>query len=208
MRFWKKVKHHLAQPGRRPALLLAAAALAGICAVTGGVALATRNASSSFADAAFSKLGSPEEVLNTLADRVVDRLTGEGGSFAATQDALVSELAGMADEKFGDINADDLINSVKGDVVAAGLGKLDGINVDAIVGQVTAALIKTANSELDKIDLGKLANEVIKGLAKDIDLEKVVSQQLAKVDIEKLIGDVVTKQLTSGGLLGMLFNQR
>ena len=88
-------------------------------AVCGGAALATRSASSSFADKAFAKLGGDSgEILDSIAEKVVDKLTSKGGTLDSAQEQLVDELAGMAGKKLGKVDPAKLINEIRGDVNA------------------------------------------------------------------------------------------
>jgi hypothetical protein len=193
------------RPGspRRPGLSrtgLIAVSLAGVLAV-GGIAVAvTRSASDQFASAAFSKLGDdPQEVLNTIAEKVVAQLSSKGGSFDSAQDALVKELSGLAGDKLDGVDAAGLLDSVKGDVLAASLGKLDGISTDGIVDQVTAALIAQAQAEIAKLDLEKLAANLINS----VDIDKLVNEKLKDVDVDAIVNKLISEQLggsSSGGL--------
>jgi hypothetical protein len=191
---------------------------AGLVAVGGGAALATRSASTSFADKAFAKLGGDsDEILDTIADKVVDKITGKGGTLDSAQAQLVDQLAGMAGEKLGKVDPAQLVSDIRGDVVEAGLGKLNGISTSQIVAQVTDALIKQASGLLDDVDVEKLASAAIADMIKSLNLEKLVKQKIDSVDVEKLAKDAIEKQLggSSGssnpltGLLGsLLMNAR
>jgi hypothetical protein len=185
---------------KSPRALIGATVIAGIIGVTGGAALATRSASDHFADKALSRLGGDsDEILDKLADKLVDKLSEEGGTLDETQAQLVDELAGVAGAKLDGVDAEQLLDDVRGDVVAAGMGKLNEISVDAIVEQVTTALIASAESEIEDIDVNKLVKEIVNDLAKDIDLEKIVKDELAKVDVEGLVLKAVQQQMGGGG---------
>jgi uncharacterized protein with von Willebrand factor type A (vWA) domain len=171
----------------------------------GGIAvLTTRSAGDQFANAAFSALGGdPKEVLDSIAQKVVDQLAVKGGSLDNAQNALVQELAGVAGKKLDGVNTDGLLDDVKGEVVAAGLGKLDGISTDGIISQVTSALIAEAKAEIAKLNLEQLAKDLIKS----VDIDKLVEEKLAKVDLNAIISKAVADQLGgggSGGLSGLL----
>jgi hypothetical protein len=179
---------------------LIAVATAGILAVGGIAVVVTRSASDQFANAAFSKLGDdPQEVLNTIAEKVVAQLSSKGGSFDSAQEALVKQIAGAAGDKLDGVDAEGLLDSVKGDVLAASLGKLDGISTDGIVDQVTAALIAQAEAEIAKLDLEKLAANLINS----VDIDKLVNEKLKDVDVDAIVNKLISEQLgggSSGGL--------
>lgn len=191
-----------------PRAPIVAVVVAGLFAVTGGAAFAARSAGDRFADKAFAKLGgNSEEILDKIADKVVDKLAGKGGTLDAAQEDLVDQLAAMAGKKFGKVDPKELIADMRGDVVAAGLDKLDGISVDQIVGQVTAALIQQASALLKDVDVEALAKGAIADVIKSLNLEKLVKQKIDSIDVEKLVQDAVAKQMGGGGgnpLTGLL----
>jgi uncharacterized protein with von Willebrand factor type A (vWA) domain len=188
---------------------------AGLVAVTGGAALATRSASDHFATAAFDKLGGDSnEILNTIADKVVEKLSKKGGTFDSTQAQVVDQLAAMAGKKFGKVDVSKLLKDLQGQVVGAGLDKLDGISTDQIVAQVTASLIAQASTLLDNVDVEKLAKGAISDVIKSLNLEKLVKQKIDSIDVEKLVSDAVAKQMKASGgtnpltsLLGSLMSR-
>jgi hypothetical protein len=159
--------------------IVVALVVSGLVAAAGGAALATRSAGDSFADKALDKLGGDsDQILDSIADKVVDKLMSKGGMLDTAQADLVDQLATMAGKKFGKVDPAKLISGIRGDVVEAGLGKLDGISVDEIVAQVTSALIQQASGLLD---------------------EKLVKDKIDSVDIEKLAQDAIAKQMSSSG---------
>ena len=174
--------------------------VAGFLAVMGGAALATRSASDQFATKAFDKLGGDsDEILNSIADKVVAKLTGDGGTLDSAQQQLVDQLADMAAKKLGKVDPSKLISQIRGDVVEAGMSKLDGISVNAIVAQVTDALINQAGALLDDVDVQALAKAAITDVIKNLNLEKLVKQKIDSIDVEKLVGDAVAKHLGGSG---------
>jgi hypothetical protein len=182
-----------------PKALIAGGVVAGLVALVGAGALATKSAGDHFADATFDKLGGDSDaILEAIADKVVDRVSEKGGTLDSAQQALVAQLAGVAGAKLDGVDTDALLDGVKGEVVAAGLGKLDGISTDDIVSQVTAALIAQAQAEIAKLDLDKLAKGALADVAKNVDIDKLVSEQLAKVDVEKLIMEAISTQMGGG----------
>lgn len=192
---------------RDPRAPIVGLVVAGLIAVTGGAALATRTASDQFATKAFDKLGGDsDEILDSIADKVVEKLSGKGGTFDAAQADLVKQLAAMAGKKFGKVDTDALLSDIRGDVVEAGLGKLDGISVDEIVAQVTAALIQQADGLLRDVDVEALAKGAIADVIKSLNLEKLVKQKIDSIDVEKLVNDAIAKQMggTSSNPLGSL----
>ena len=188
---------------RNPKAPIAAAVIAGMVALTGGAALGAKSASNNFADKTFEKLGggNPDDVLGAIADKVVEKISEKGGTLDSAQKDLVAQLATVAGKKLDGVDANKLINGVKDDVVAAGLGKLNGISTDEIVAQVTAALIAQAQSEIGKLDLNALAKGALKDVAANVDIDKLVKEQLDKVDVNKLILEAVKQQMggNSGG---------
>jgi hypothetical protein len=190
---------------KNPKAPIAAAVIAAMVALTGGAALATKSAGDHFADATFDKLGGDSDaILEAIADKVVDKVSEKGGTLDGAQAALVSQLSGLAGKKLDGVDANKLLDGVRADVVAAGLGKLNGISTDEIVAQVTAALIAQAQSEISKLDLEKLAKGALSDMAKNVDIDKLVNEQLAKVDVEKIITDAVAGKLGgSGGSSGL-----
>lgn len=200
----------------RQKLPVIAAILAGVIALSSGVALATRTAGDRFADATFDKLGGdPDRVLSTIAGEVVEKLTEDGGTLDGAQQALIDRITALAGDKLDGVEVGSLLDGVKGEVVEAGLGKLDGIDVDRIIDQVTAALIAQASAEIEGIDLQELARSVLTDVAADVDIEGMVADELAKVDVEELVLKAVTgsggsSSGTSGGSanwLGFLFGK-
>jgi len=185
-----------------PRAVVVALVVSGLVAAAGGAALATRSASDHFANAAFEKLGGNSgDILNTIADKVVDKLTKKGGTIDDAQQELVDRLAGQAGKKLGKVDPSKIISSIRGDVVNAGLGKLNGISVDRIVAQVTSALIQQASTMLDKVDVEKLASAAISDVVKNLNLDKLVKEKIDSIDVDKLVSDAVAKQLggSSGG---------
>jgi uncharacterized membrane protein YheB (UPF0754 family) len=187
--------------GKRNAIV--AAIVAGIMFMTGGTALAMRAASHQFADATISKLGgdNPQAVLDAIADKVVKQLLSDNGPIAAAGKSLTDSF-----------DTESLINSVSSEVIQAGMGKLNGISTEAIVKQVTDALIARAKAKIDSLDVQGLAKSTLDGavqqLLASVDLEKIIKEELAKIDVEALVTKVVKEQFgssSSGGLLGMLF---
>ena len=174
--------------------------VSGLVACAGGAALATRSAGDSFADKALDKLGGDsDQILDSIADKVVDKLMSKGGMLDSAQADLVDQLAAMAGKKFGKVDPAKLISGIRGDVVEAGLGKLDGISVDDIVAQVTSALIQQADGLLKGVDVEKLAKGAIADMIKSLNLEKPVKEKIDSVDIEKLAQDAIAKQMSSSG---------
>lgn len=188
--------------GKRKAFV--AAAVAGILLMSAGGAMAMRAVSHQFADATIDKLGGddPQAVLDAIADRVVKQLLGDSGPIAAAGKNLTDS-----------IDTKSLVDSVSSQVVQAGMGKLNGISTDSIVKKVTDALIQKAMAKIDALDLQALAQATLDGAAKDllasVDLEKIIKEELAKIDVEALVTKIVKEQLGSsggtGGLLGLLF---
>lgn len=179
---------------------IVAVVVAGLFAVTGGAALAARSAGDRFANKAFDKLGGDsDEILEKIADKVVEKLGGKGGTLDAAQKDLVDQLAAMAGKKFRKVDPDALLSQMRSDVVAAGLDKLDGISVDQIVGQVTAALIRQASLLLEDVDVEALAKGAIADVIKSLNLEKLVKQKIDSIDVEKLVQDAVAKQMGGSG---------
>jgi hypothetical protein len=198
-----------------PRTVIVALVVSGLVAAAGGAALATRSAGDSFADKALDKLGGDsDQILDSIADKVVDKLMKKGGMLDSAQADLVDQLAVMAGKKFGNVDPAKLINGIRGDVVEAGLGKLDGISVDDIVAQVTAALIQQADGLLKNVDVEKLAKGAIADMIKSLNLEKLVKDKIDSVDIEKLAQDAIAKQMGGSssnpltGLLGSLLKSR
>jgi hypothetical protein len=180
--------------------IVVALVVSGLVAAAGGAALATRSAGDSFADKALDKLGGDsDQILDSIADKVVDKLMSKGGMLDTAQADLVDQLATMAGKKFGKVDPAKLISGIRGDVVEAGLGKLDGISVDEIVAQVTSALIQQASGLLDDVDVEKLAKGAITDMIKSLNLEKLVKDKIDSVDIEKLAQDAIAKQMSSSG---------
>ncbi len=210
-RAWNYVRGLASKAPGGPKAGIVALITAGVVAVGGVGVVFTRSATDQFANAAFSKLGdNPQDVLDAIAQKVVDQLGSEGGAFDAAQQALVQELAGVAGDKLDGVDTSKLLDDVQGEVVAAGLGKLDGISTDNIVAQVTAALIQTATAEIAKLDLAKLA----KDLLNSVDIDKLVKDKLDEIDLEAIVTKLVSEQLGGsgsgsglgglGGLLGLL----
>jgi hypothetical protein len=192
---------------KSPRAIVVTLVVSGLVAAAGGAAMATRSASNQFADKAFDKLGGDsDQILDSIADKVVDKLMAKGGMLDSAQADLVDQLAAMAGKKFGKVDATKLLNSIRGDVVSAGLGKLDGISVDEIVAQVTSALIQQANGLLKGVDVEKLAKGAIADMIKSLNLEKLVKEKIDSVDIEKLAQDAIAKQMggSSNPLTGLL----
>jgi uncharacterized membrane protein YheB (UPF0754 family) len=173
--------------------------VAGIVAAIGGGALASRSAGDHFADAAFGKLGGDStQVLDKIADKVVEKLTGKGGTLDEAQAQLVAQLATMAGKKLGKVDPNKLIDDVRSQVVSAGLGKLDGISVDDIVHQVTAALITQASGKLDGVDVNKLAKDALADVVKSLDLDKLVKAKIDSLDVEAIVNKAIAKQMSGG----------
>lgn len=193
----------------QPRALVVALVVSGLVAVAGGAAMATRSAGDQFADKALAKLGGDsDEILDKIASKVVDKLTSEGGTLDTAQKQLVDQLAVMAGKKFNNVDPSKLINQIRGDVVDAGLDKLDGISVDQIVSTVTTALIQQANGLLDNVDVEELAKNAIADVVKSLNLEKLVKQKIDSIDVEKLVNNAIAKQLGGGSgsnPLGALF---
>jgi uncharacterized membrane protein YheB (UPF0754 family) len=191
-----------------PRAIVIGLVVSGLVAAAGGAALATRSAGDQFADKALAKLGGDSnEILDKIADKVVDKLTSKGGTLDAAQKQLVDQLAAMAGKKFNNVDPAKLISGIRGDVVEAGLDKLDGISVDQIVAQVTSALINQASGLLDGVDVEKLAKSAIADVIKSLNLEKLVKQKIDSIDVEKLVQDAVAKQMggsSSNPLAGLL----
>lgn len=180
----------------QPRAVVVALVVSGLIAAGTGAAMATRSASDSFADKAFAKLGGDSnEILDSIADKVVDKLMSKGGMLDTAQADLVDQLATMAGRKLGKVDPAKLISSIRGDVVEAGLSKLDGISVDQIVATVTSALIAQANGLLDGVDVEKLAKGAIADIIKSLNLEKLVKQKIDSVDVEKLAEEAIAKQM-------------
>jgi hypothetical protein len=200
MSVFSRTRSGFARVIRNPRAPIVGVVVAGLIAITGGAALATRSASESFADKAFAKLGGDSgEILDSIADKVVDKLTSKGGTLDSAQAQLVDQLAGMAGKKLGKVDPAKLISDIRGDVVAAGLGKLDGISVNQIVAQVTSALIDQAGALLDNVDVNKLATAAITDIIKSLNLEKLVKQKIDSIDAEKLVKEAVAEQMSGGG---------
>ena len=181
-----------------PRTVVIALVVSGLVAAAGGAALATRSAGDSFANKALDKLGGDsDEILDSIADKVVDKLMSKGGMLDTAQADLVDQLATMAGKKFNNVDPAKLISGIRGDVVEAGLGKLDGISVDEIVAQVTSALINQASGLLDGVDVEKLAKGAISDLIKSLNLEKLVKEKIDSVDVEKLAEEAIAKQMKS-----------
>jgi hypothetical protein len=204
---WKRVVSYVKG---RPTSAIVATLVAGSIFITGGAALAARQASGQFADATFSKLGgSSDEVLNKLADRVVARLSATNGPLGGARQELVNKISKAAAAKIGGVDPTSLINGASGKLVTAGLSKIDGIDVNAIIGQVTQALIAQATAEIDKLDLNALAKGALNDVISKVDIEKLIKEKLDSIDVNKLVEDAIAKQLGSGsgGLLGALFTR-
>jgi hypothetical protein len=199
-RAWNHVRSLASKAPGGPRAGTIALIMAGVVAVGGFAVVLTRSATDQFANAAFSKLGDdPQEVLDSIAQKVVDQLGSKGGAFDAAQQALVQELAGAAGDKIDGVDTSKLLDDVQGEVVAAGLGKLDGISTDNIVAQVTAALIQTATAEIAKLDLGQLA----KDLLNSVDIDKIVKDKLDEIDVEGIVTKLVSEQLGGSGSGGL-----
>lgn len=184
---------------------LSALLVACVVLLTGGSTLAARTASDNFADAAIDRLGGdPGEVLDSIAEAVVTKLTEDGGTLDEARDEIVDEITGVAATNLEDVDVTSLLNGVRADVVDAGLGKIDEISTDAIVAEVTAALIATAESQIAELDLSKLAKSVLADVAGDVDIEKIVADELAKIDVEALVLKAVQSQMGSSGGSGPL----
>jgi uncharacterized membrane protein YheB (UPF0754 family) len=182
----------------QPRTVIVALVVSGLVAAAGGAAMATRSAGDQFADKALEKLGGDsDQILDSIADKVVEKLTSKGGTLDEAQEQLVDQLAAMAGKKFNNVDPAKLITQIRGDVVDAGLDKLDGISVDQIVGNVTSALIQQADGLLDGIDVEKLAKGAISDLIKSLNLEKLVKAKIDSVDVEKLAEEAIAKQMKS-----------
>jgi hypothetical protein len=191
-----RIKRSISSP--RATVLVAV--VAGLIAATAGGALATRSATDRFADVTFEKLGGDsDEILDAIAEKVVDKLASNGGTLESAQNDLVDELAGMAGKKLGNVDPDKLVSDIRGDVVAAGLGKLDGISVDRIVAQVTTALIAQAEGLLSDVDVEALAKATLTDLIKSLNLEKLVKEKIDSIDAEKLVKEAVAEQMGGSG---------
>lgn len=207
-----------------PKSAILAVTLAVSVATSAGAVVTTRAVGHSFADAAFAKLGgNRQEVLNAIADRLVTKLSSQGGVLSSTQQELVDRISGMAGDKFKNVDPSKMMTDIKGQVVAAGLGKLNGIDVDTIVDRVTQALIAQAQAEINKVNLNQLVqgqvgkldlNAIVRDAVNKIDVNKLVKEELDKVDINALIAKVIEQKLSSGSsggltdLLGSLIGGR
>jgi uncharacterized membrane protein YheB (UPF0754 family) len=193
--------------GKRTAIV--AAVVAGAITLTAGGAFATKAASNQFASATISKLGGddPQAVLDKIAERVVKQLTSKKGAINAASKSLTDKLG----SKLAGIDAESVIDQVSDEVVAAGMSKLDGISTDAIVEQVTNALVQQALAKIEALNLEALARSTLDGAAKElinsVDLEKIVKDYLAQLDVEAIVSKVVKDEMGSGGggLFGFLF---
>ena len=203
---------------RAPAAALIAAALATVLTVSAGAMVTVHSASNHIASAALGKLGSnPQDVLNKIADSVVKKLSGHDGALGQAQQEIVDRITGVAAEKFKGVDPSKMLTDIKGEVVAAGLGKLDGVNTQQIVDKVTSALIAQAMAQVNKIDLKALVaaqvskldpNAIVNKLMSGIDVNKLVKEELDKVDINAIIEQAVQQQLAHAGLLGTLLGGR
>jgi hypothetical protein len=211
---WEGLKHAV-RYGPKSAVL--AVVLAGAVATSAGAVVTTRAVTHSFADAAFAKLGgNRQQVLNAIADRLVNKLSVKGGTLSSAQQEIVDRIAGVAGDKFRNVDPSKLLNDIKGQVVTAGLGKLDGINVQTIVDRVTQALIAQAQAEINKLNLNQLVqgqvgkldlNAIVRDAVNKIDINKLVKEELDKVDLNALIEKVIEQKLSSsgsGGLTGIV----
>ena len=199
--------------GKRTAVI--AAAVVGVLGMTAGGAFAAKAATNQFANATIEKLGNgdPEAMLDSIAQSVVEKLTGKDGAIGAASKSLTDKLGKAAGSKLNGIDTDSLLSRVSDEVVAAGMGKLDEISTDAIVQEVTNALIERALAEIEGLDLAALASGVLDNAVEDllanVDLEQLIKDKLDEVDVEAIVAKVVSDKLGggSGGLLGMLFQR-
>ena len=204
-----------ARYGPKSAIL--AVVLAGTVAASAGAVVTTRAVTHSFADAAFAKLGgNRQQLLNAIADRLVNKLSVKGGTLSSAQQEIVDRIAGVAGDKFRNVDPNKMMSDIKGQVVTAGLGKLDGIDVQTIVDKVTTALIAQAQAEINKVNLnqvvqgqvGKLdLNAIVRDAVNKIDINKLVKEELDKIDLNALIAKVIDQKLSSsgpGGLAGLV----
>jgi hypothetical protein len=205
---WQRIVSYV---NGRPRTAIVAAATAGVIFVTGGAALAARQASGQFADATISRLGGgdPDAVLDKLADRVVKKLTSSTGPLGSAKQELVAKISKAAADKIGTVDPKSLISGASGDLVSAGMDKIDSLDLDAVIAQVTQALIEQATAEIEKLDLEGLAKGALDRVIDSVDIEKLIKEKLDSIDVEKLVGDAVAKQLGggTGGLLGTIFRR-
>lgn len=174
----------------------AAIAIAGMVALGGGAALAARGASAHLAETAMDKLGGDGgDVLDRIAEQVVKKITEKGGTLDSAQEDIVTEVAGLAGEKLGSVELSDLVEGIREDVVAAGLGKLDHIDTDELVAQVTSALIAQASTLMGDVDVEALAEKAVSDAIKSMNLEALVEEKIDSVDVEELVQDAVAKHL-------------
>jgi hypothetical protein len=212
------------KPGKRT--LIVGATVAGLFLATTGAAMATRAVSNQVASAAVEKLvgggDNPQAILDAIADKVVKQLTSKHGALngvlATAGKDITAKLGKQAGAKLANFDTSSLINKVSDDVVAAGMGKLDGISTDAIVEEVTNALINEAMQKINSIDLEELASSTINGAVGDmldnVDIEQLIKDKLDSIDVNAIVTKVVKDQMNSkasslstSSLLGLLFKR-
>jgi hypothetical protein len=196
----KSFMSHVSKQPPNPRLPIVALMLAVMVVLAGGAVVATRSTGDRIANATFDKLGGDShEILDEIADRVVKRITEKNGTLDSAQADLVDRLAGIAGKKFDGVDPEAMIADMRGQVLEAGLDKLDGISTDQIVAQVTAALIQQASAELGKVDVEKLAASALDDVVKSLNIEKLVKEKLDSIDVQEVVDKAVAKQLGSGG---------
>lgn len=174
---------------KHPKIPFVAVVAGALVVLVGGMSFAARSASDHLANATFGKLGDPHDVLDKIADKVVDKLTQRGGTLDSAKSDLVRNLTSIAGRKLGGVDAAKLVDDVRGKVVSAGLSKINGINTDTIVDNVTAAVIAQVSEQVARLNLGSMA----KSMLSSVDLEKVVRQELDKIDLEAIVQKAIDK---------------
>lgn len=197
---WLRVRRTTA--GRRTTLI--ASVVIGGLVMTAGGAMAMKAATTQIADAAVARLGGgedPQAVLDAVADRVVAQLTGHNGVLREAGDSVAQRLGEAAGDKLAAIDTDSLLDDVSAEVVRAGMSKLDQISTEAIISEVTRTLVAQAVAKIDAIDLEALAKTTLNGAADDlldsVDLEKLIKEEVAKIDLNAIVSQAVQKQLAS-----------
>lgn len=185
---------------------LIAGIVIGALILTAGGAMAMKAVTTQIADAAVARLSGgedPQAVLDAVADRVVDQLTGRNGVLREAGDSVAQHLGKAASDKLASIDTGSLLDDVSAEVIRAGMSKLDQISTQAIISEVTETLIAQAVAKIDAIDLEALAKITLNGAADEllesVDLEQIVKDEVAKIDLNAIVSHVVQEQLGSSG---------
>lgn len=157
----QKLREVFQQLLKLPRHKFVAIGLASAIFLSAGGALAVRALTQGIASAAMGRLGDPDEVMDKLADRLMDRLEAKGGAIEAVKSTLVSKLASLAGKKLNGVDIEKLLGDAKGDLVAGGLSKIKGLDLEALVDDVAKALSARANNKIDALDLEALIEQTV-----------------------------------------------